>query len=72
MYRQDWLEIEVNSFKESGKWGYGYDILIPNNIGTYERRQFLEKYITESLPQDKWYVSVDSGVLGYPFMFFNK
>lgn len=72
MNKQDWLPVEVNSFKESGKWGYEHTVLIPNDIGSYERRQFLESYIKENLSRDKWYVSVDSNVLGYPYMFFNK
>lgn len=68
----DWLEITLNSFKESGKWGYENTVLIPNNISGYERREFLRQLITENLPKGYYYFSVDSGVLGYPFMLFNK
>lgn len=72
MYRQDWLEITLNSFKESGKWGYEHTVLIPNGISGYDRREFLEQHIKENLSKGYYYFSVDSGVLGYPFMFFNK
>lgn len=65
----DWLEISLTLFKSTGKYYSEDKVLIPNNLTMYERRKFLEKHISQITGNKKFtYVSLDSNVLGYPFM----
>ncbi len=67
--KQNWLTIDLTYFKESGKYYSDImDILLPNNCSFYERRNFLSDYIEKELPKGYLYVSLDSHVLGFPFM----
>lgn len=65
----DWLEISLTYFKSTGKYYSEDSVLIPNNLTMYERRKYLEEHISQIRGNEKFtYVSLDSNVLGYPFM----
>lgn len=64
------LTVGVTYFKESGKWySFREGILIPEDYDLIDRREHLTEYIKNSLPEGFTYVSLDSEVLGYPYMF---
>lgn len=68
--KTNWLSTDVTYFKETGKY-YGElkDIPVPNNCSFYERREYLTEYI-KRIPNHEvfTYVSLDSHVLGFPYM----
>lgn len=67
--KADWLPVSVTYFKPSGKYYSGVDVLLPNDCGFYERRKFLDEYLNETLQNSSFtFVSLDSGVLGFPYM----
>lgn len=67
--KSNWLEIKLTFFKSTGKFYSEESVLIPNKLSMYDRRKFLGEYI-ESIDGNEvfTYVSLDSSVLGYPFM----
>ncbi|EGO5261432.1 TPA: hypothetical protein IU311_003064 [Enterococcus faecalis] len=67
--KTNWLEIKLTFFKSTGKFYSEESVLIPNKLSLYDRRKFLEEYI-ESIDGNEvfTYVSLDSSVIGYPYM----
>ncbi len=67
--KASWLQITLVYFKSTGKYYSEDTVYIPNILSTYDRRVYLEKHI-ESIDGNApfTYVSLDSNVLGFPFL----
>lgn len=67
--KADWLPVSVTYFKPSGKYYSETEFLLPNDITFYDRREKLTEMINEKFPSSSFtFVSLDSAVLGFPYM----
>lgn len=67
--KANWLLVYVTYFKPSGKYYSEIEFLLPNDISFYERREQLTEMISETFPNSSFtFVSLDSAVLGFPYM----
>lgn len=65
----NWLPVNVTYFKPSGKYYSEIDFLLANDVSFYDRRKQLTEMISEKFPNSSFtFVSLDSAVLGFPYM----
>lgn len=66
---ENWLSVDVTYFKPSGKYYSETTVNLPNDCSFYHRREFLDEKLEEMFPETNFtFVSLDSGVLGFPYM----
>ena len=68
--KSNWLTVNLTYFKPTGKYYSDIDhVQVPNDCSFYVRREYLYEYIDRLAGSESFtYVSLDSHVLGFPFM----